>query len=232
MLNVRPASERGTTRTDWLHSRHTFSFGQYRDPRHMGFGKLRVINDDIIEPGAGFAEHSHRDMEIITYVVEGALEHADSLGNGSVIRPGDVQIMSAGNGIRHSEYNASDHDRCRFLQIWLPPDELRLTPRYDQKQFPIADETGRLHRVLDPEGADEALKIHQDARLYAGRLHGDEQTELSIDEGRRAWIQVVRGSLAVNDTEIREGDGVAVTDQPELQFGNADGAEILVFDLA
>ena len=232
MMNIRPAEKRGTTQMDWLDSHHSFSFGRFRDPRHMGFGKLRVINDDVVAPGAGFGEHPHRDMEIITYVVDGALEHADSLGNGSVIRPGDVQIMSAGTGIRHSEFNASDEERCRLLQIWLPPNKVGLPPRYDQKRFPIADKTGELHLVLHPEGKDEALTIHQDARIYAGRFHGDESATLSLDEDRRAWVQVVRGTLSVNGQEMSRGDGAGLTEESELELCDGDGAEVLVFDLA
>ena len=232
MITTRPAEKRGVTQTDWLNSRHSFSFGRYRDPRHMGFGKLRVINDDIIEPGAGFGEHPHRDMEIITYVVEGALEHADSLGNGSVIRPGDVQIMSAGRGMRHSEFNASDSEKCRFLQIWLPPNQLGLEPRYDQKRFPIADQPGQLHRVLDPDAEGSALKIYQDARMYAGRFNGDQATSLPLDDGRRAWVQVVKGSLSVNGQTLQKGDGAGFEDLSNLEIHDGDNAEILVFDLA
>ena len=232
MLQQRRADQRGHTQTGWLDSRHSFSFGSYRDPRHMGFGKLRVINDDIIDPGAGFGEHPHRDMEIITYVVEGALQHADSLGTGSVIHPGEVQIMSAGTGIRHSEFNASDKERCRFLQIWIPPNQIGLPPRYEQKRFPIADETGKLHRMLDPDGKDGALVIHQDARLYAGRFHHGEQTSLEIEPGRRSWVQVVKGHLEVNGEPLGRGDGLGLVDVTTLRIDNCDGAEILVFDLA
>lgn len=232
MIQRLPASERGTTRIDWLHSRHSFSFGSYRNPERMGFGTLRVINDDIITPGSGFGEHPHRDMEIISYVVEGGLEHRDSLGTGSVIRPGDVQIMSAGTGIRHSEFNASQSEKCRFLQIWIPPNQAGLEPRYAQKRFPIADQTGEFHLLLDPDAAGDALLIHQDVRLYGGRFHGDESARLPLEEGRRGWVQVVRGSLELNGITLEEGDGAAISDETELFFSEADGAEVLAFDLA
>ncbi len=231
MFDVLPADERGTTRTDWLHSRHSFSFGRYRNPERMGFRTLRVINDDIVDAGAGFGEHSHRDMEIISYVVEGGLKHRDSTGNSSVIRPGDVQIMSAGTGIRHSEFNPSDQEPCRFLQIWIPPSEQGLEPRHDERSFALADQTGRLHLLVDPDGEGDALKIYQDARLYAGRFDGDDSAVLELDDGRHGWVQVVRGDISVNGNRLSQGDGAAVSDVSRLEISDGDGAELLVFDL-
>lgn len=232
MIEVLRAEQRGRTRTAWLESRHSFSFGSYRNPDRMGFRDLRVINDDVVDPGAGFDEHSHRDMEIISYVVEGGLQHADSLGSGGVIRPGDVQLMSAGKGIRHSEFNASDTEPVRFLQIWIPPRERGLEPGYAQQRFPISDDTGKLHLVVDPDGRDGALKIHQDARLYAGRFDGDQHATLELDSRRYAWVQVVRGSLELNGQPMSEGDGAAISEEQTLQIANGVAAEILVFDLA
>ena len=232
MIQRLPANTRGTTRTGWLNSRHSFSFGQYRNPDRMGFRSLRVINDDIVDGGGGFGEHGHRDMEIISYVVEGGLEHRDSLGSGGVIRPGDVQIMSAGTGIRHAEFNASDDEPVRFLQIWIPPDRRGIEPRYEQRRFPISDQTGQLHLVVDPEGSDGALEIHRDARIYAGRFDGGESSSLELGDDRYGWVQVVKGCIEVNGVELDEGDGAAIEDEDCLEFRHGDGAEILVFDLA
>lgn len=231
MIKIHPSEERGTTEISWLKSRHSFSFGQYYNPSKMGFGNLRVINDDIVAGGGGFGEHPHRDMEIISYVVEGALQHRDSLGNGSVISAGEVQIMSAGTGILHAEFNASKDEDVRFLQIWIPPDKTGLTPRHDQKKFPLSDQTGELHLLVDPDGADGALTIHQDARLLGGRFHGDESATYELEEGRAAWVQVVRGEIQVNGKKLKEGDGAEVTDEASLTFAGADTAEVLLFDL-
>ncbi len=232
MFKHYPADERGTSRTSWLNSRHSFSFGQYHDRERMGFRTLRVINDDVVEGGGGFGEHGHRDMEIISYVVEGGLEHRDSLGNGGVIRPGDVQLMSAGKGIRHAEFNASESEKVRFLQIWIPPSQAGIEAGYQQQKFPLADEPGRLHLLVDPDGRDGALKIHQDARLYGGRFRADDKTAVTIGDDRHAWVQIVRGSIDVNGHTLSEGDGAAISDENELVFTDPKNAEVLLFDLA
>src|SRR5215218_9021339 len=190
MITVRPSDERGVANLGWLDSRHTFSFGHYFDPEHMGFGVLRVINEDRVTPGAGFGTHGHKDMEIISYVLEGALEHKDSIGTGSVIRPGDVQVMSAGSGIRHSEYNHSQNEPVHFLQIWVIPDRQGIAPRYDQKRFTDADKRGRLALVGSPDGEAGSIVIHQDARIYASLLNNTETVTHTLRTGRRAWLQV------------------------------------------
>jgi quercetin 2,3-dioxygenase len=232
MITVRPAEQRGIANFGWLDSRHSFSFGHYYDPKHMGFGPLRVINEDRVRPGAGFDTHGHRDMEIISYVLEGALEHKDSIGTGSVIRPGDVQRMSAGSGIRHSEYNPSDSEPVHFLQIWLLPDEEGLTPSYEQKSFADAEKRGRLRLVASRDGRDGSVRIHQDADLYASLLDKDEAVTHRLAAGRRGWIQVVRGAVAVNGKDLGAGDGAAASALPELTVtAAADGSEVLLFDL-
>ena len=232
MISVRPADERGIANFGWLDSRHSFSFGHYYDPKHMGFGPLRVINEDRVRPGSGFDTHGHRDMEIISYVLEGALEHKDSIGTGSVIRPGDVQRMSAGSGIRHSEYNPSTDDPVHFLQIWLLPNEEGLTPSYEQKTFGDAEKRGRLRLVASRDGRDGSVRIHQDADLYASLLDNEEAVTHALAPGRRAWIQVVRGAVAVNGKSLRPGDGAAVSELPDLTVtATADGSEFLLFDL-
>ncbi|MCB9766218.1 MAG: pirin family protein [Alphaproteobacteria bacterium] len=231
MIELRKASQRGRTRIDWLDSAHTFSFGGYHDRRHMGFHSLRVINDDRVAPGGGFAPHGHRDMEIISYVVEGALEHRDSLGNGSVIRPGDVQIMHAGTGIRHSEYNPSPEARVRFLQIWIPPRQGGLAPGYEQRHFDDASLQGALRLVASPDGAEGSVTIHQDARLYAGRLSAEDRVEHRVPEGRAAWVQVVSGRLTVNGTPLSEGDGLGADAGTALDIRGGEGSELLLFDL-
>jgi quercetin 2,3-dioxygenase len=229
---VRPAAERGHTRIDWLDSRHTFSFGEYHDPAHMGFGTLRVLNDDRVAPGRGFATHGHRDMEIITYVLEGALAHQDSLGTGSVIRPGEVQIMSAGTGITHSEFNDSTADPVHFLQIWIVPDRRGLVPRYDQQAIDRRELEGRLRVVVSPDGRDGSIVIHQDATMLAARLAAGEATEHALAPGRRAWVHVARGAIGVGGESLVAGDGVAITGEPRVAIRAADDAEVLVFDLA
>jgi hypothetical protein len=231
-IALRPAGERGVASFGWLDSRHTFSFGHYHDPRHMGFGVLRVINEDRVRPGAGFDTHGHRDMEIVSYVLDGALEHRDSLGTGSIIRPGDVQRMSAGTGIRHSEFNPSATDPVHFLQIWIEPKTIGLAPGYEQKAFADADKRARLRLVASADGADGSLVIHQDARIYAALLNRGDGVEHGLAPGRRAWLQVARGSVAVNGRALNAGDGAAVTDEPGLVLGGeADGTEVLLFDL-
>jgi hypothetical protein len=232
MITVRHADERGTANVGWLASRHTFSFGHYYDPNHMGFGPLRVINEDRVRGGGGFDTHGHRDMEIISYVLEGALEHKDSIGTGSVIRPGDVQVMSAGTGIRHSEFNHSTKEPVHFLQIWVMPDRQGLKPRYDQKNFPDAEKRGRLRLVGSPSGRDGSIVIHQDAEIYASLLASGEAVTHALSAGRRGWVQVIRGAVEVNGTAVSAGDGVAVQDEPTLAItSRADGSEVLVFDL-
>jgi len=232
MISVRRAAERGTANFGWLDSRHTFSFGDYHDPEQMGFGALRVINEDRVSPGQGFGTHGHRDMEIISYVLEGALEHKDSIGTGSVIRPGDVQIMSAGTGIRHSEFNHSKTEPVHFLQIWVVPDRQGIAPRYEQKTFPDADKRGRLRLVGSSDGRDGSVIIHQDAKIFAALLNTGDYVTHALPHERRAWLQVVRGTVAMNGQELHTGDGAAVEDEPTLTVtAKLDGTEILVFDL-
>ena len=232
MLKVRKAGDRGVAELGWLSSRHTFSFADYYDPEQMGFGVLRVINEDRVRPGQGFGTHGHRDMDIISYVLEGALEHKDSIGTGSVIRPGDVQVMSAGTGIRHSEFNHSTTELVHFLQIWIMPDRPGIAPRYDQKQFPDDEKRGCLRLVGSRDGRDGSIVIHQDVRLFAGILDEGEQVANALETGRRAWLQVVRGTIEVNGQRLNESDGVAVRDETALRLtSKAAGAELLLFDL-
>jgi quercetin 2,3-dioxygenase len=233
MIAVRHAAERGTANLGWLDSRHTFSFGHYYDPDHMGFGALRVINEDRVRPGAGFDTHGHQDMEIISYVLEGALEHKDSIGTGSVIRPGDVQVMSAGTGIRHSEFNHSKSEPVHFLQIWVLPDRSGLPPRYDQKSFPTSEKRDRLRLVGSPDGRDGSIVIHQDAEIYDALLSGGHAVTHALKPGRKGWIQVVGGAVEVNGKAAVAGDGVAVEDEAVLSItSRADQSEVLVFDLS
>ena len=230
MITVRAARERGHTRLDWLDSWHTFSFGDYYDPAHMGFGPLRVINDDVVEEGRGFGTHPHRDMEILTWVLDGELQHRDSLGTGSVIRPGEVQIMSAGTGIQHSEFNPSKVEPVRLLQIWILPEQRGLPPRYDQQVVPL--EQGVLRQIAAREPQAGAVRIFQDASVYAARLGAGQRVEHSLRPGRTAWVQVARGAVHLDDVALHEGDGAAVTGQDHLAI-QADGdAEVLVFDLS
>ena len=234
-MRIRKAEDRGNAEFDWLKSRHTFSFGHYYDPQHMGHGPLRVINDDRVDPAAGFPPHSHADMEIISYVVKGGLEHKDSIGTGSVITPGEVQRMSAGKGISHSEYNASKQDPVRFLQIWVLPERKGITPSYEQKRFfNDADKEGDFKLVGSRDGREGSITIHQDVNLYAGRFHSANQASLSLAADRLGWVQVVQGSIQLNGENLKEGDGVAFekTDAPKiLNFSDAKKAEVLVFDM-
>ncbi len=232
MITVRPAAERGTADLGWLDSRHTFSFGDYYDPKQMGFGPLRVINEDRVRPGAGFDTHGHKDMEIISYVLEGALEHKDSIGTGSVIRPGDVQIMSAGTGIRHSEFNHSKTEPVHFLQIWVLPDRRGLAPRYDQKTFAESEKRGQLRLVGSPDGRDGSILIHQDVEIYDALLGMSNTVRHPLPTGRKSWVQVVRGAVDVNGKAAGAGDGIAIEGEAALTItSRADGSEILVFDL-
>jgi redox-sensitive bicupin YhaK (pirin superfamily) len=232
MITIRSASERGHAEHGWLDSRHTFSFADYQDPEHMGFRALRVINEDRVEPAKGFGTHPHRDMEIVTYVLEGALQHRDSMGNGSVIRPGDVQRMSAGSGVTHSEFNASPSARVHFLQIWLLPDALGIAPGYEQKMFTNDDKQGRLRVVASADGRDGSVSIHTDAVVYAGRFEKDERAELALRPGRHAWVQVARGAIRLNGRGLVAGDGASLSDERVVRIEGVDAGEVLVFDLA
>jgi redox-sensitive bicupin YhaK (pirin superfamily) len=232
MITLRRAHDRGHADHGWLDSHHTFSFADYQDPEHMGFRALRVINDDRVAPGQGFGSHPHRDMEIISYVLEGALAHKDSTGTDGVIRPGDVQRMSAGSGVVHSEFNASRSEPVHFLQIWLIPDQRGIAPGYEQKTFARAETDGRLRPVATPDGADGSLTIHTDARLFAGTLGRGQTAELPIAKGRSAWVHVARGAVRVNGQDVSEGDGVALTDEAAVKIEGLDRGEVLVFDLA
>ncbi|MFQ1061805.1 pirin family protein [Bordetella trematum] len=231
MLTLRPAAARGHANHGWLDTHHTFSFANYYDPAHMGFGPLRVINDDRIAAGRGFGTHGHRDMEIITYVLEGAVAHKDSMGTGSVIRPGDVQRMSAGRGVLHSEFNPQPDAPTHMLQIWIEPDVTGIEPEYDQKTFDEASKRGRLCLVASPDGAQGSMRLHQDVRLYAGLFDGQEQAELPLAAGRRAWVHLARGRLTVNGQVLNAGDGLAVQAESRLQLSAGQAADVLVFDL-
>ena len=231
MITVRKAADRGQSKLDWLDSRHTFSFADYFDPAHVAFSKLRVINDDRVAPGRGFGTHGHRDMEIVSYVVEGAIEHKDSLGTGSIIRPGDVQRMTAGTGVRHSEFNPSATESLHFLQIWILPRVEGLTPSYEQRSFPPAERRGRWRLVASPDGREGSVTVHQDVSLFAGSFEKGERANLSFASGRKAWVQVVRGAISVNGTRLEEGDGAAVVGEQELAFADGEAAELLAFDL-
>jgi quercetin 2,3-dioxygenase len=231
-LTLRKAEDRGKADLGWLDSRHTYSFGDYRDSRHMGFGPLRVINDDRVAAGGGFAPHGHADMEIVSYVLEGALEHKDSLGTGSVIRPGDVQRMSAGTGIRHSEFNASKTQPVHFLQIWIIPEREGLEPGYEQKAFADEDKNGKFRLVASRDGRDGSLTVHRDVDLYAALLSGGQQATHTLRAGRGAWVHVARGAVTLNGTPLKAGDGASLSTPGALSFDRADAAELLLFDIA
>ncbi len=231
MLSIRKAEERGHEDHGWLDTSHTFSFAEYHDPDFMGFGALRVINDDRVAPRGGFPPHSHRDMEIITYVLEGALRHQDSIGNGSVIKPGEIQRMSAGTGVTHSEYNASKKEPVHFLQIWILPERAGLPPAYEQKYFSDEEKRGRLRLVASPEGADGSVRIQQDARVFAALLEPGKPVSYPFDKNRLGWLHVARGSAEVNDTPLKAGDGVGVSGGEKLSITSKAGGEILLFDL-
>jgi len=232
MIIVRPAEERGVANFGWLDSRHTFSFGHYYDPRHMGIGALRVINDDRVAPGGGFDTHAHQDMEIISYVLEGAMEHQDSIGTGSVIRPGDVQRMTAGTGIAHSEFNHSRAEPVHFLQIWIVPERKGLEPGYEQKTFPLEERRGKARLVASRDGRDGSLTVHQDIDLYTSVLEASNEVAIALRPERSAWVQVARGAVTLNGTGLKEGDGAAVFDTATLTLTSDTGGEVLVFDLA
>jgi len=232
MIELRPAAERGHADHGWLDSWHSFSFAEYHDPRHMGFGALRVINEDRVAAGTGFGTHGHRDMEIVSYVLDGALAHKDSLGNGSVIRPGDVQRMSAGTGVMHSEFNARQDGATHFLQIWIEPERRGIAPGYEERRFEAADKRGRLRLIASPDGADGSVTIHQQVRVYAALLDGDERARLDIEPGRRAYVHVARGRVSVNGTPLSAGDAAKLVGEAGVELDRGADAEVLVFDLA
>jgi quercetin 2,3-dioxygenase len=229
MIQVRPSNERGHNKLSWLDSRFTFSFDQYYDPEHMQFRSLRVLNEDIIAPGQGFGMHPHRDMEILTWILDGALEHRDSMGTGAVIRPGELQHMTAGSGILHSEFNPSPKDSTHLLQIWIVPDRKNLKPQYEQLTFPDKDLRGKFHLVAGPEAP---VNIHQDANLYIARLNEGELAKHSLKAGRSAWMQVSHGTAAVNGTKLKAGDGAAISEESEVRVEATKPSEVLLFDLA
>jgi redox-sensitive bicupin YhaK (pirin superfamily) len=231
MNDIRRSSERGFADHGWLKSFHTFSFADYFDPEHVEFGPLRVINEDRVKAGAGFGTHGHRDMEIISYVLEGELAHKDSMGNGSIIRPGDVQRMSAGSGVRHSEFNPNPKEPVHFLQIWIQPAVRNIEPSYEEKRFAPEEKRGRLRLIVSPDRADGSLLIHQDANVYAGLFTGNERTEFETARGRRIYLHVARGAVKANGTALEAGDALRITDGAALRLSDAQDAEVLVFDL-
>jgi len=232
MIRIRKAGERGHADHGWLNTYHTFSFADYQDPAHMGFRSLRVINEDRVAAGMGFGTHGHRDMEIISYVLEGALAHRDSMGNGSILRPGEFQRMSAGTGVRHSEFNPSETEPAHFYQIWLLPRVKGITPGYEQKLFPEEDKRNQLRLVASPDGANGSLTIHQDARIYLATLSPGQHVSHEMQAGRHAWLQVVRGRANVNGTLVETSDGLAVSEERDLTVVAEQAAEIMLFDLA
>jgi len=231
MTEIRRSNERGYADHGWLKSFHTFSFADYFDPEHVQIGPLRVINEDRVQAGQGFGTHGHRDMEIISYVLEGELAHKDSMGNGSTIRPGDVQRMSAGSGVRHSEFNPSSTHPVHFLQIWIQPNAQGIAPSYEEKRFSVQEKRGRLRIIASPDQADGSVLIHQDARVYAGLFDGDESAALNVEPGRTLYVHVARGSVTANGTDLNSGDAVTLTDTGKLELRNGQQAEVLVFDL-
>jgi quercetin 2,3-dioxygenase len=232
MITFRDRSTRGQSRTGWLDSKHSFSFGDYDDPEHIGFRALRVINEDRIIPGAGFPRHGHRDMDILSYVLDGALQHKDSIGNGTVIRPGEIQRMSAGTGVEHSEFNASQSEPAHFLQIWIIPEKRGIKPSYEQKSVPLEERRGKLRLVAAPDAPEGAVTLHEDARVYVANLAAGERVSHDIAPGRGVWVQVARGIVGLNGTELREGDGAALEDEARAEIEADTDAEILLFDLA
>ena len=231
MMTVRKSQDRGTASFDWLHSQHTFSFGHYQDPAHTHIGPLRVINEDLVAPGAGFPPHSHQSMEILSYVLDGALEHKDSMGNGSVLRYGDVQRMSAGSGVRHSEYNHSEDEPVHFLQIWVIPAYEGGEPGYEERHFDASAKKGRLCLIASNDGREGSVSLRQDTAIYATILDGDERVALPLQQGRQAYVQVARGSVKVNGVLLDSGDAVQVSGESTISLAEASGAEVLLFDL-
>jgi len=231
MLTLRKSEQRGHANHGWLDSYHTFSFADYHDPKEMGFGALRVINEDRVEPGQGFGTHGHRDMEIITYILDGALEHKDSMGNGSVIRRGDAQRMSAGRGVRHSEFNPSPTAAVHLLQIWIEPNVTGIQPSYEEKRFADADKKGRLRLIASPDGRDGSVTIHQDAYLYATLLDKGDAVTHKLAPGRKAYVHVALGALQVSGMPLKAGDGMKISDETSISLAAANGAEVLLFDL-
>jgi redox-sensitive bicupin YhaK (pirin superfamily) len=231
MNEIRRSADRGFADHGWLKSFHTFSFADYFDPEHVEFGPLRVINEDRVQAGAGFGTHGHRDMEIISYVLSGELAHKDSLGNGSVIRPGDVQRMSAGSGVRHSEFNPNSAEPVHFLQIWIQPSERNIEPSYEEKRFASGEKRGRLRLIVSPDRAEGSLLLHQDARIYAGTFNGEERTEFTVADGRRIYLHVARGALTANGSALETGDALRISDGSVLSLSLGRDAEVLVFDL-
>ncbi len=232
MLTIRRANDRGYADHGWLKSRHSFSFANYYDPGHMGFRRLRVINEDRVAPGAGFGAHPHRDMEIISVVLDGGLEHRDSMGNGSVIRPGEVQRMSAGTGVVHSEYNASKDDSVHFLQIWIEPGKAGIEPSYEQKLFPAEEKQGKLRLLVSPEGTDGSLRINQDAKLFGTLLSSGDTVTHALSPTRHAWVQVAKGRIRVNGERLEQGDAAAISGTDAVKLEGERDAEVLLFDLA
>lgn len=231
MIELRKSEDRGVANLGWLHSHHTFSFGHYYDPRHTGFGPLLVINEDRVQPAKGFGTHGHRDMEIISYVLDGELAHKDSMGNGSVLRYGDVQRMSAGTGVMHSEFNHSPDKPVHFLQIWIEPAVKGIAPGYEEKHFDVASKQGRLCLIASPEGSDGSVMIHQDARLYASLLQGEQSVTHALQPGRTAYIHLIRGHLTVNGHRLNTGDALKISGESQIVAGQAEAAEFLLFDL-
>lgn len=231
MITIRPEGARGAAEHGWLSSRHSFSFADYYDPAHMGHGTLRVINEDRVQPGKGFGAHGHRDMEIVTYVLSGALEHRDSLGRDTVIRPGEVQRMSAGKGVMHSEFNASETEPVHFLQIWILPERQGLEPSYEQKSFPERKRRGRLRLVAARNGRKGSLTIHQDVDLYAALVSPGDRLSHAFAAGRKGWLQLARGGLTVNGERMTAGDGAAIAGEPAIDISVTDDAELLLFDM-
>jgi len=232
MINIRKAEERGHFDFGWLNTYHSFSFGDYYDPEHMGFRSLRVINEDVVQEGRGFPRHGHRDMEIFTYILRGALQHRDSMGNGSIIRPGDVQRMSAGTGVTHSESNPSSDEPVHLLQIWILPGQEGIEPDYEEKKFSEDEKRNKLRLIISPDGTDGAVRINQDARVYASLLDEDQEVAHQLASGRHAWLQVAAGSVTLNDVELKQGDGAAVSEESDLRIAAVGPSEILLFDLA
>jgi redox-sensitive bicupin YhaK (pirin superfamily) len=232
MITIRPANERGGGNHGWLNTKHTFSFADFWDPKWMGFRSLRVINEDRVAPNTGFPTHPHRDMEIITYVLQGKLEHKDSLGTGSVILPGDGQCMSAGSGIRHSEFNPSPNESVHFLQIWIHPEKAAIPPSYEQKSFPEAEKRGKLRTIASRDAKDGSVKINQDASLYVSLLKPGEEVNHEFGAGRFGWLQVARGAVELNGKKLTQGDGAAISDEKTLTIKGAEDSEVLLFDLA